>query len=101
MTDESSPVTQETCRTKHKVLGWGIAAVGIFAGVAFVLPLWALDESREATKAAAGVAKDFGEHAAAQESHEDHLDKSLERIYQTQVRILDKVDRIEKAVNGK
>ncbi len=105
MTDEPTLVTQETCRTKHRALRGLMAGGGVVAaiviGAVFILPLFALTESKQATDAVTSVAQEFGKHAAAQESHEDHLHESLNRIRATMEKIDEKVDEIRKAVNRK
>ena len=101
MTEGYLPVTQETCKTKHRIMNVLLSILAIGAAVAFVLPLWSHAESQRATEKVADISEEFGKHEASQETHEEHLHDSLDRIYTTLGKLTDTVNRIDKTVNGR
>ncbi len=90
---DDDPQTKKVCRAKHKILNTLVAFAALGAAVAFVLPLWSHAASRRAEDKANEVDKNFGEHEAAQEIHEQHLRATLSRIESKQEKIYDIVNR--------
>lgn len=96
----TATVTTESCRSRHKNANIVLGLISVLLAVVFVLPLWSFAASRVAEKKANDVDKAFTAHAAAQKTHEEHLHETLGEIKASQVRILDKLGDVEKAVNG-
>jgi len=99
MTEGYLPVTQETCKTKHRIMNVLLSILAIGAAVAFVLPLWSHAESQRAADKVADVSEEFVKHKASQETHEEHLHDSLGKIDGALEKLTDTVNRIDKAVN--
>ncbi|KKM93780.1 hypothetical protein LCGC14_1204880 [marine sediment metagenome] len=99
MTDEAPTfVIQEKCSShRWRMIGTFLSVVGMGA----ILVFWAVVKGYTAEKQAGQVDNRLNVHEAAQETHEDHLRETLDRIYAAQERTLDKLDDIDKGVNGK